>query len=38
LVEAINNNTNARKIKGLKSMSKPALFRTLLTLPEFSLE
>ena len=38
LVEAINNNTNARKIKGLKSMSKPALFRTLLTLPEFRLE
>jgi hypothetical protein len=38
LIEAINNNTNARKIKGLKSMSKPELFSTLLKLPEFSLE
>ena len=38
LVVAINNNTNGRKIKGLKSMSKPELFRTLMKLPEFSLE
>ena len=38
LVKAINNNINGRKIKGLKSKSKPELFTTLLTLPEFSLD
>ena len=38
LVKAINNNINGRKIKDLKSKSKPELFTTLLTLPEFRLE
>ena len=38
LVKAINNNINGRKIKDLKSKSKPELFTTLLTLPEFRLD
>ena len=38
LINAINLNTNGRKIKKLNSMSKPELFHTLLKLDEFKLE
>lgn len=38
LIDAINMNTNGRKIKKLDSMSKPDVFHTLLKLDEFKLE
>ena len=38
LIKAIETNTNGRKIKGIKSMSKPKLFQTLMKRPEFILE
>ena len=38
LLKAIEINSNSRKIKGLKSMSKNQLFQTLMKLDEFKLE
>jgi hypothetical protein len=38
IVEAIETNTNGRKIKGIRSMNKNQLYKTLMTLDELKLQ